>query len=82
MYKQGRYTEALDAFEQVIARAQNNPEYLYHGSLAAIKNGQSARALEYLTQAIALDKRIVQRLQTQNEFDAIRFTPAFRALVQ
>ena len=82
LYKQGRYTEALDAFEQVIARAQNNPEYLYHGSLAAIKNGQSAQALKYLTQAIALDKRIVQRLQTQNEFDAIRFTPAFRALVQ
>ena len=47
-----------------------------------MKNGQSAQALEYLTQAIALDKRIVQRVQTQSEFDAIRFTPGFRALVQ
>ena len=82
LYKLGRYAEALNAFEQVIARAPSNPEYLYHGSLAAMKNGQSSQALEYLTEAIALDKRIVQRVQTQNEFDAIRFTPAFRALVQ
>ena len=82
LYKQERYAEALDAFERVLMRAPNNPEYLYHGSLAAMKNGQSAQALEYLTQAIALDKRIVQRMQTQSEFDAIRFTPEFRALVQ
>ena len=82
LYKQGRYAEALDTFEQVIASAPNNAEYLYHGSLAAMKNGQSSQALEYLTQATALDKRIVQRVQTQNEFDAIRFTPAFRALVR
>ena len=82
LYKQERYTEALNAFEQVLARVPNNPEYLYHGSLAAMKNGQSAQALEYLTQAIALDKRIIQRMQTQSEFDAIRFTPAFRALVR
>ena len=82
LYKQGRYAEALKTFEGVIKRAPNNPEYLYHGSLAAMKNGQPSQALKYLTQAIALDKRIVQRLQTENEFDAIRFTPAFRALLQ
>ena len=81
LYKQGHYAEALSAFEQVIALAPNNTEYLYHGSLAAMKNGQSSQALKYLTQAIALDKRIIQRIQTQSEFDAIRFTPAFRALV-
>ena len=82
LYKQERYVEALNAFERVLARVPNNAEYLYHGSLAAMKTGQSAQALEYLTQAIALDTRIIQRMQTQSEFDAIRFTPAFRALVK
>ena len=82
LYKQGRYAEALDVFEHILARSPNNAGYLYHGSLAAMKSGQSSQALKYLTQAIALDKRIVQRVQTQSEFDAIRFTPEFRALVQ
>ena len=81
LYKQERYAEALDVFERVLGRAPNNPEYLYHGSLAALKTGQSAQALAYLTQAIGLDKRILQRIHTQSEFDAIRFTPAFRALI-
>ncbi|RKU39136.1 hypothetical protein C6496_03495, partial [Candidatus Poribacteria bacterium] len=82
LYKQERYTEALTVFEQALAHAPNNAEYLYHGSLAALKNGQTAQALEYLTQAIALDERIGQRVETQSEFDAIRFTPAFRAIVR
>ena len=82
LYKQGRYAEALTVFEQALAHAPNNAEYLYHASLAAIKSGQVSQALEYLTQAIALDKRYVQRVQTQSEFDAIRFNPAFRAIVQ
>ena len=82
LYKQGRYAEALKVFEQVIKGTPSNPEYLYHGSLAAMKNGQSSQALKYLTQAITLDKRIIQRVQTQTEFNSIRFTPAFRALVQ
>ena len=81
LYKQGRYTDALNAFEQALARAPNNTEYLYHGSLAAMKNGQPSQALKYLTQAITLDKRFIQRAQTQTEFDAIRFTPAFRAVI-
>ncbi len=82
LYKQGRYAEALNVFEQALAHAPNNAEYLYHASLAAMKDSQPAQALEYLTQAIALDKRVGQRIQTQSEFDAIRFTPAFRALIQ
>ncbi len=82
LYKQGRYAEALTVFEQALAHAPNNAEYLYHGSLAAMKKGQTSQALEYLTQAIALDERIGQRVETQSEFDAIRFTPAFRAIVR
>lgn len=82
LYKQGRYTEALDVFGQALTRAPNNADYLYHGSLTAMKNGQISQALEYLTRAIALDERIIQRVETQSEFDAIRFTPAFRAIVR
>ena len=82
LYKQGRYAKALTVFEQALAHAPNNAEYLYHASLAAMKNDQPSQALEYLTQAVALDKRIIQRMQTQSEFDAIRFTPAFRTLMQ
>ncbi len=82
LYKQGRYTEALTVFEQALARAPNNAEYFYHGSLAAMKNGQTSQALEYLNRAVALDARIRQRVETQSEFDAIRFTPAFRDLVR
>ena len=81
LYQQERYSEALDVFERILARAPKNPEYLYHGSLASLKTGQFAQALKYLTQAVALDKRIIQRMHTQSEFDAIRFTPAFRALI-
>ena len=81
LYKQGRYREALNAFEQVLAYTSNNPEYLYHASLAAMKEGQSSQALKYLTKAIALDKQFIQRAQTQSEFDAIRFSPEFRALI-
>ncbi len=81
LYKQGRYTEALNAFEQALVHTPNNAEYLYHASLAAMENGQPAQALKYLTQAIAQDKRLIQKARTQSEFDAIRFTSAFRALV-
>lgn len=81
LYKQVRYTEALNAFEQALAHTPNNTEYLYHASLAAMQNGQSVQALKYLTQVIAQDKRFIQKARTQSEFDAIRFTPAFRALV-
>ena len=82
LYKQGRYAEALTVFKEALTHAPNNAEYLYHGSLAAVKNGQTSQALEYLTRAIALDERIRQRVETQSEFDAIRFTPAFRAIVR
>lgn len=82
LYKQGRYTEALTIFERAHAHAPNNAEYLYHASLAAMKNGQTSQAVEYLTRAIVLDERIGQRVETQSEFDAIRFTPAFRALIR
>ena len=82
LHKQGRHTEALNAFKQALEHTPNNPEYLYHASLAAIESGQSSQALRYLAEAIALDKRFIQRVQTQREFDAIRFTPAFRNLVR
>ena len=82
LHKQGHHTEALNAFKQALEQTPNNPEYLYHASLAAIESGQSAQALKYLAEAIALDKRFIQRVQTQSEFDAIRFTPAFRNLVR
>ena len=81
LYKQGRYREALDAFKQALVYTPNNAEYLYHASLATLKNGQSSQALKYLTKAIALDKQFIQRAQTQSEFDAIRFSPEFRALI-
>ena len=82
LYKQGRYKEALSTFEQALAHTPNNPEYLYHASLAAMKEGQSSQALKYLTAAVALDKQLIQRMQTQSEFDAIRFSSEFRALIQ
>ena len=81
LHKQGRHTEALNAFKQALEHTPNNPEYLYHASLAAMEIGQSSQALKYLAEAIALDKALIQRMQTQSEFDAIRFTPAFRNLV-
>ena len=81
LYKQERYTEALTVFEQALAHAPNNAEYLYHGSLAAMKKGQTSQALVYLSRAIVLDVRLIQRVETQSEFDPIRFTPAFRALL-
>ena len=82
LYKQERYTEALTVFEQALAGAPDNAEYLYHGSLAAMKNGQTSQAMEYLNRAIALDERLIRRVETQSEFDAIRFTPAFRSLIR
>lgn len=82
LYKQGRYREALNAFRQVLRHTPNNAEYLYHASLASLKNGQSSQALEYLTKSVKLDKQFMQRAQTQSEFDAIRFSPEFRALIQ
>ena len=82
LHKQGHHTEALNAFKQALEHTPNNAEYLYHASLAAMEIGQSSQALKYLAEAIALDKRFIQRVQTQSEFDAIRFTPAFRNLVR
>ena len=81
LHKQGRYGEALNAFKQALERTPNSAEYLYHASLASMKIGQSSQALKYLAEAIALDKRLIQRVQTQSEFDSIRFTSAFRNLV-
>ena len=81
LYKQGRYTEALNTFKQALAHTPNNAEYLYHASLAALKDGQSSQSLKYLTKSIALDERFIQRVKTQSEFSVIRFSPEFRALI-
>ena len=81
LHKQGHHTEALNAFEQALEQGPNNAEYLYHASLAAMAIGESAQALKYLTEAIAVDKQFIQRARTQSEFNSIRFTPAFRNLV-
>lgn len=82
LYKQGRYAEALNAFEDALQHSANNAEYLYHASLAALKNGSSLQALEYLEQAIAQDTQWIEMARTQAEFDTIRWMPAFRALVR
>lgn len=82
LYKQQRYTEALTVFEALLTQTPPNPEYLYHASLASMKTGRTDQALEYLTAAIALDKKFVQRARTQSEFDAVRFRPEFRSLLQ
>ena len=81
LYKQGRYVEALNAFAVALRYSPNNAEYLYHASLAAVKNGATPQALEYLAQAIKQDARWVEAARTQREFDAIRFQARFRALV-
>ena len=81
LYKQGRYVEALNAFAVALRYSPNNAEYLYHASLAAVKNGAMPQALEYLAQAIKQDARWIETARTQPEFDAIRFQARFRALV-
>ncbi len=81
LYKQGRYAEALNAFEEALRHSPNNAAYLYHASLAALKNSRPPQALAYLAQAIAEDARWVETARTQREFDAIRWMPRFRALI-
>ncbi len=81
LYKQGRYVEARNAFAVALRYSPNNAEYLYHASLAAVKNGATPQALEYLAQAIKQDARWIEMARTQSEFDAIRFQARFRALV-
>ena len=82
LYKQGRYAEALNAFEDALQHSASNAEYLYHASLAAVKNGATPQALAYLAQAIKQDARWIETARTQREFDAIRFQSGFRALVR
>ena len=81
LYKQGRYVEARDAFAVALRYSPNNAEYLYHASLAAVKNGAIPQALEYLARAIKQDARWRETARTQREFDVIRFQARFRALV-
>ena len=81
LYKQERYLEALNAFDVALRHSPDNAEYLYHASLAAVKNGATPQALAYLAQAIKQDVRWIETARTQREFDAIRFQAGFRALV-
>ncbi len=81
-YKQGRYAEALTAFKEAILHAPDVAEYVYHASLASLRNGETSEALEYLSQAIARDEQFREAAQTESEFDTIRFTDAFSAAVQ
>ena len=81
LYKQERYSEALNAFDVALRHSPDNAEYLYHASLAAVKNGATPQALAYLAQAIKQDARWIETARTQREFDAIRFQAGFRALV-
>lgn len=77
----GRHAEAREEYLRVLAVAPGMPQANYNLACSYAREGASDRALEYLAQAIKDEPVFKMDAREDPDFDAIRDTTAFRAIV-
>jgi mannose-6-phosphate isomerase-like protein (cupin superfamily) len=81
LYQEGRYEEAADAGLALAAAHPEFPELLYNVACCESLAGREADAIEHLRQALAGSARVREYAARDTDFDPIRETPEFKALV-
>ena len=76
-----RYEEAVEEYRVAIAVAPDHPAPYYNLACVSSLQGKHEEAYEYLEHAIDLDPVFRDQARQDEDFDAIRNEPAFRALV-
>jgi hypothetical protein len=82
LYDEGRYGEAADRAQDIIAAHPHNPQLLYNVACCESLAGRAADAIEHLARALALAPRELGALAAgDSDFDPIRQEPAFSELI-
>ena len=81
LYQQKRYAEAADAGRALAEQYPEYPDLLYNVACCESLAGREADAIEHLRQAIAKSDRTREYAREDTDFDAIRDSPAFQALL-
>jgi len=78
----GRYEEAIDSFDKVIAIKPDYDSAFYCKALCYGLQNQVELAVDCLQQAIELDSQYKERAKTDTDFDLIRGSDRFQALIE
>ena len=77
LFADGRFEEAKERLEAVIAEFPEAGGPLYNLACAEARLGEREAALEHLARAVALDPRLSELAQDDSDFESIRDDPAF-----
>lgn len=78
--RQGQFESAIDALDHALEIDSRAPQTHYQLACNWCLAGSKLRALEHLSQALALDADIRNLLGKESAFDSIRSDPEFQAL--
>ncbi|HEU0195160.1 MAG TPA: GFA family protein [Gaiellales bacterium] len=81
LYEAGRYAEAADRGQEVVAAHPGIGYLLYNVACCESLAGRPDDAIGHLRDAIATDEEIRSHAAGDSDFDSIRGDPAFRALI-
>jgi glyoxylase-like metal-dependent hydrolase (beta-lactamase superfamily II) len=82
LYEAGKYAEAAKVGRDLLAAHPDQGSLLYNVACCESLAGQSAEALEHLTQAIGVWEGARGMASGDTDFDSIRDEPAFQALMR
>ena len=77
-----RPAEAEVAVQQAVEDAQRNAEALYYLGLVQLKLGNADAATDALAEALQRDPQYLQFLRSDPDFESLRATPRFAALIE
>ena len=81
LYEEGLYAEAAAKGRELIEAHPDEPYLLFNTACCASRAGQAPEAVDHLRRAIELWDGCREMAREDPDFDAIRETPSFRALV-
>ena len=78
---EGRFPDAIAAQRKAIAMRPGNDQYLYGLARLHARAGNTASAIEVLSQAIVMNERWQERARSESDFESISSDRQFRRLI-
>jgi uncharacterized Ntn-hydrolase superfamily protein len=78
---EGRFPDAIAAQRKAIAMRPGNDQYLYGLARLHARAGNTASAIEVLSQAIVMNERWQEQARSESDFDSISSDRRFRRLI-
>ena len=78
---EGRFPDAIAAQRKAIAMRPGNDQYLYGLARLHARAGNTASAIEVLSQAIVMNQRWQEQARSESDFDSINSDRRFRRLI-